>query len=134
METKVGYLTKILFKLYIHLKDKFDVTPKPSEEEKYIIEICKKLIRKESSQLFLAPISRKRYIINDEHSIFCTISMGAINMVHNYHFYNIYPEGGNAFKDLVESFDKEAESRRNTMESKINNTIKIGLKELIEKL
>jgi hypothetical protein len=134
METKVGYLTKILFRLYIHLKDKFDVTPKPSEEEKFIIEISKKLIRKESSQLFLAPISRKRYIINDDYSIFCTISMGTINMVHDHHFYNIYPEGTNILKDLVESFDKEAESRRNTMESKMNNTIKTKLKELLEKL
>lgn len=134
METKVGYLTRILFKVYVHLKDKFDVTPKPSDEEKYIIDICKKLVKKESSQLFIAPISKKRYIINGEYSIFCTIGMGTINMLHIRHFYSIYPEVSNSLKEMVELFDKEAESRRILMESKMNNIIKDSLKELSQRL
>ena len=41
----------LLHRLYLYLKNKFDPTPEPKEEEIYAIQICQKLIMIPNSKL-----------------------------------------------------------------------------------
>ena len=58
MENKVvGYIPRLLFKIYLNLKERFDPTQPVPVEEKITVEICKKLIFDSESELTFAPIS-----------------------------------------------------------------------------
>lgn len=134
MEKNFGYLTRVLFKLYIYLKDKFDVKPKPSDEEKYIFSICKKLIKSPNSSLLFAPVSRKRYIDNESESVFCIINMGTITLISKGSYYTIFPENSNTVREISELFDKETESRRESLEFSMKNNVLNNLKSLHDRL
>ena len=61
----MGYIPRLLFKIYLNLKERFDPTPPIPEEERITVEICKKLINDPDSELTYAPISAKRFIKNE---------------------------------------------------------------------
>jgi hypothetical protein len=134
MEKNFGYLTRILFRIYIYLKDKFDVKPKPSEEEKYIYGICTKLIKLPSSSLLFAPLSRKRYINNEKESVFCVINMGTITLISNGSYYTIFPENSTTVREISDLFDKETENRRELLETNMKSSVLNNLSRIHERL
>ena len=74
MENKVvGYIPRLLFKIYLTLKERFDPSFPIPEEEKITIENCKKLISDPDSKLTFAPISGKRFIKNESKNMFVVI-------------------------------------------------------------
>jgi hypothetical protein len=134
MEKKFGYLTRILFRIYIYLKDKFDVKPKPSEEEKYIYGICNKLIKSPSSSLLFAPLSKKRYINNEKESVFCVMNMGTITLISNGSYYTIFPENSATVREISDLFDKETENRRELLETNMKSSVLSNLNRIHERL
>jgi hypothetical protein len=135
METKtLGYLPKILFKVYLYLKDKFDPRPEVTFEEKSCVEICEKLILSPKSNLTFAPKSFKRFIKNDEHSMFIVIENRVINIINHVYSYSVYVENTEIYSDLLEKFDESLEIRRNNLENEIRNNIQHSLKNILEKV
>jgi hypothetical protein len=130
----VGYIPKLLFKFYLRLKEKFDPTPPPKEEELYSIDICKKLIQYSSSKLTIAPLSNKRYIKNDDNDMFIVIQDRTISLINHVYSYNVYIESDKLYVDVLNHFDNELENRRIELENEIRSNIKHSLKSILEKV
>ena len=130
----VGYIPRLLFRIYLTLKEKFDPRPIVTTEEKCSIEICKKLIYKESSKLNFAPKSLKRFIKNDESDMFIVIYNRTIHLVNHVYSYNVYIESSDLLEELLETFDSELEKRRLELEKEITNNIQHSLQSILKRL
>jgi len=130
----VGYLPNLLFKFYLRLKEKFDPTPPPKEEELYCIEICKKLIPNRDSKLTIAPLSNKRYIKNDNNEMFIVIQDRTISLINHVYSYNVFIENDKLWSDIISCFDNELEKRRVELEDEIKSNIKHSLKSILDKV
>lgn len=124
----------ILHKIYLYLKNKFDPTPPTKEEEKYALEICKKLISKPTSKLTNAPISFKRFITCEENNMFIVIKDRTITLINHVYSYNVFVESLENYIQILEIFDKEMEKRRQDLEDEIKNNIQHSLKEILKKV
>jgi hypothetical protein len=130
----VGYIPKLLFKIYLYLKDKFD-PPKPIIEEEIICyEICKKLISLKDSKLTTAPLSSKRYIKNDEHRMFIVIENRMVTLINHIYSYNVYFENDNNYYEIINLIDSEVERKRLELEEEIQSNIKHSLKNILNNL
>lgn len=135
MDTKsLGYLPKILFKIYLYLKDKFDQRPEVTIEEKSCVKICEKLISLPNSSLTFAPKSLKRFIKNDDHNMFIVIENRVINIINHVYSYSVYVENTEIYSELLEKFDESLEIRRNKLENEIRNNIQHSLKNILDKI
>lgn len=135
MEQKiVGYIPKLLYKLYLSLKDKFDPRPPITQEEQYSVDICNKLIDNEHSQLTLAPKSFKRFIRNDDLDMFIVVHNRTINLINHVYSYSVYVESETLYSGLIDKFDSELERRREELETQITNNIQHSLKNILEKI
>jgi hypothetical protein len=134
-ENKVaGYIPKLLFRVYLNLKEKFDPTPSPKEEEIFCVEICEKLIENTNSKLTIAPISNKRFIKNDEKDMFVVISDRQISIINHVYSYNVYIESDVLYNKILNNFDKVVEQKRQELEDEIKNNIKHSLKNILTKV
>jgi hypothetical protein len=130
----MGYIPKILYKFYLKLKERFDPTPTPNEEELYCVEICKKLIPNNESKLTNAPLSNKRYIKNDEKDMFVVIYGRSISLINHIYSYNVFIENDKLYDEVLEMFDNELEKRRLELENEIKSNIKHSLKSILNKV
>ena len=136
MERKqiVGYIPRLLYKIYLNLKEKFDPRPEITHEEQSSIEICEKLIPKESSKLTFAPKSLKRFIKNDEYDMFIVINSSTIFLINHVYSYSVYIENTDLYNRLIDEFDSELERRRQHLEDEIVNNIQHSLKNILNKI
>lgn len=130
----VGYISRLLYRLYLYLKDKFDPRPPITHEEQYSVDICNKLIDNSNSHLTLAPKSFKRFIKNDNLDMFIVIQNRTINLINHVYSYNVYIESEELYSSLVDKFDSELETRREELENEITNNIQHSLKNILEKI
>ena len=130
MEKKSG----LLHRFYLYLKNKFDPTTPPKEEEIFALEICQKLIMDSNSKLTNAPISFKRFIKNDDNNMFIVINNRTISLINHVYSYNVFIESPEHYTDICEIFDNEMEKRRQELEDEIKNNIKHSLKEILKKV
>lgn len=130
----VGYISKFLFRIYLTLKEKFDPRPPITKEEQCSIDICKKLIPRETSKLNYAPKSYKRFIKNDEYDMFIVIANRTIHLINHVYSYSVYIENSELYDDLLESFDSELEKRRDELEKEITNNIQHSLINILGKI
>ena len=135
MENKVvGYLPRLLFKIYLNLKERFDPTPPIPEEEKITVEICKKLIMDPESKLTFAPISGKRFIKNENKNMFVVIEHHTINLINHVYSYSVYLSSQTDYKEITQSFDGILENKRQLLEDEIRNNIQHSLQTILRKL
>lgn len=130
----VGYVPKLLFKLYLYLKNKFDPPKQIIEEEKICYEICKKLIHLQDSKLTTAPLSSKRYIKNDEYKMFIVIENRMVTLINHIYSYNVYFENDEYYREIVELIDNQVEKKRLELEEEIQSNIKHSLKNILNNL
>jgi hypothetical protein len=130
----VGYIPKLLFRVYLNLKEKFDPNPPPKEEEIFCVEICEKLIENTNSKLTIAPISNKRFIKNDEKDMFIVIHNRQISIINHVYSYNVFIESDSLYNKIVNGFDKVVEEKRQELENEIKNNIKHSLKNILTKV
>ena len=136
-ETKTrpfGYLTRILYKFYLKLKDKFDTGPKITDEEKYGVQICNKLLDLPTSKLTYAPISDKRYLINETKSMYVIISNHTINITNHIYSYSIYIQEISSYNKIIKKFDAILENDRVRIEEEIEHNIKHSLQTILNSL
>ncbi len=135
MENKVvGYIPRLLFKIYLSLKERFDPTLPIPEEEKITVEICKKLIVDPESKLTFAPISGKRFIKNENKNMFVVIESHTINLINHVYSYSVYLSSQSDYREITESFDGILESKRQSLEDEIRSNIQHSLQTILKKL
>jgi hypothetical protein len=135
MENKVvGYIPRLLFKLYLNLKDRFDPKPNVTEEEIFAADICEKLINNPSSELTFSPISHKRIIKNEAKSMYIVMESYTIHLINHVYSYSVYLQDTSKFTVLTQKFDKILEDKREVLESEIRKNIQHSLRNILEKL
>lgn len=135
MENKVvGYIPRLLFKLYLNLKDRFDPKPDVTEEEIFAADICEKLINNPSSELTFSPISSKRIIKNEEKHMYIVMESYTIHLINHVYSYSVYLQDTSKFNLLTSKFDKILEDKREVLESEIRKNIQHSLRNILEKL
>ena len=135
MENKVvGYIPRLLFKIYLNLKDRFDPKPKVTEEEIFAADICEKLINNPSSELTFSPISHKRIIKNEAKSMYIVMESYTIHLINHVYSYSVYLQDTSKFTALTQKFDKILEDKREVLESEIRKNIQHSLRNILEKL
>lgn len=98
------------------------------------LSICKNLISREDSKLLISPISKKRYIKNDQKKIFIIFELNrTLTIVNHQYSYTIdlHPK---ACERLIHIFDNEVESRRSAMELEIKSNVKHSLSNIYKTL
>ena len=130
----VGYIPKLMYKIYLYLQDKFDPKPPITEEEKFCLKIVKKLIENESSVLTLAPLSQKRFIKNDELRMFIMIENRVINIVNHIYSYTLVIEDIDAYKEIISEFDNKLDTKRISLETEFRMNIQNSLKNILESI
>ena len=135
MENKVvGYIPRLLFKIYLNLKDRFDPKPDVTEEEIFAADICEKLINNPSSELTFSPISHKRIIKNEEKNMYIVMESYTIHLINHVYSYSVYLQDTSKFTALTQKFDKILEDKRQVLESEIRKNIQNSLRNILEKL
>ena len=130
----VGYIPKLLYKIYLYLQEKFDPKPPITDEEKFCLRITKKLIENESSVLTLAPLSQKRFIKNDELRMFIMIENRVINIVNHIYSYTLVIEDIDAYKEIISEFDNKLDTIRISLETEFRMNIQNSLKNILESI
>jgi hypothetical protein len=130
----VGYIPKLLYKIYLYLQEKFDPKPPITDEEKFCLKITKKLIENESSVLTLAPLSQKRFIKNDELRMFIMIENRVINIVNHIYSYTLVIEDIDAYKEIISEFDNKLDTIRISLEKEFRMNIQNSLKNILESI
>lgn len=129
---KVNKPLGLLFRVYLHLRDKFNPKPIISEEERYAISIAKSLIVIPTTKLLFAPISNKRFIHNDEKNIYIVGENRNLTIINHTYSYSIYIESDELYESFVKEFNEEMETRRMLLENEIKNNIKYSLKSILD--
>jgi len=127
-------LSKLLFKIYLYLKERFDPTQPATVEETFCTDICLSLIEMENSRLTYAPISNKRFIKNDSKGIFVVIDHRVINLINHVYGYNIMIEDDHLFNSIIEKFDDTLENKRLELEAEMKQNIKHSLQNILDKV
>jgi hypothetical protein len=131
---KVNRPLGMLYRFYLHLKEKFDPRPEVTDEERYAIQIAKKLIKLPNTHLYIAPISNKKYIKNDEKQMFIVIEGPNLTLINHVYSYSVFIENSQLFSDLMDTFNITMENKRLELESEIKNNIQHSLKNILENM
>jgi hypothetical protein len=124
----------MLYRFYLHLKEKFDPKPEITDEQRYAIQIAKKLIKLPNTHLYIAPISNKRYIKNDEKQMFIVIEGPNLTLINHVYSYSVFIENSQLLHDLIESFNITMENKRIELEVEIKKNIQHSLKNILENM
>jgi hypothetical protein len=130
----VGMISKILFKFYIYLKEKFDPRYPTTEEEIYCSNICLTLIDSSDSYLTISPISNKRFIKNENKEIFVIINNREITLINHVYGYNLMMEDENMYQNIIQKFDLTLEQKRQKFENEMRDNVRHSLKTILEKI
>jgi hypothetical protein len=129
---KVNRPLGLLFRVYLYLRDKFNPKPIISDEERYAITIAKKLVMIPSSKLFIAPISQKYLIHNEEKKIFIVTQNRSMTIINDIYSHVAYIENDELYGSFIEEFNQEMEKRREKLESEIKTNIIYSLKNVLD--
>ena len=124
----------ILFKLFLYLKDKFDPRPPIAEEVETCTDIVQKVLDYEDTTLVYAPVSNKRFIVNDEKGMAITIENRVVHIINHIYSYSIYMENNECYSKNLKKYDDISEKKKNELEVKLTNNIKHSLKKILEGL
>jgi hypothetical protein len=101
--------------------------------EKTAFKICVKLISHEDSVFTIAPLTNKRYILNETLNLFIIIDYGRVEITNHIFHYDVKLSGRD-FDRVLYLYDIETEKRRNTTEKEIKTNIKNTLDSIYKKI
>jgi hypothetical protein len=135
MENKVvGFIPRILFRIFLYLKEKFDPSPIITDEENYASGICEKLIQNSDSELSHSPLTNKRIIKNESYNMYIVMEASTINLINHVYSYTVYLQNSAKYNELCSKFDNVLDEKRKTLESEIRANIQHSLKNILEKI
>lgn len=124
----------ILFRIFLYLKNKFDQTPDVPEEVETCVNILLKVLEYEDTELVYAPVSNKRFIINDKRGMAITIEDRVVHIINHVYSYSIYMESNDHYNRILKKFNEISEKNKIELEHKIVNNIKHSLTKILEGL
>lgn len=130
----VGFIPRILYKVFLALKDKFDPRPIVSNEEDFARQICDKMIVHSQSKLSFSPLSAKRIIKNESLSMYIVMESYTVHVINHVYSYSVYFQDTQSFNDLKELFDNTLEKTRENLELEIRSNIQHSLKKILDRL
>lgn len=101
--------------------------------EKTAFKIVVKMISHKKSDFMIAPMSNKRYIINEELGLFVLIDFGRVEITNHVFHYNVKMSGRD-FERITYLYDTETEKRRNITEAEVKSNIKNSLIKVYNKI
>ena len=101
--------------------------------EKTCFKICLKLISNPNSEFMIAPMSQKRYIVNNIFGIFIVMDYGRVEITNHVFNYNVKLSERD-WQRLIYIFDIETEKRRTQTESDVNSRITHSLDMVLERI
>lgn len=101
--------------------------------EKTAFKIVVKMISHKESDLMIAPMSNKRYIINEELGLFVLIDFGRVEITNHVFHYNVKMSSRD-FERVIYLYDTETEKRRNITEAEVKANIKNSLMKVYDKI
>lgn len=130
----VGFIPKLLFRIFLFLKDKFDPKAQITDEERFARQICDKMIIHPDSKLNFSPLTSKRIIKNETLNMYIVMENYMVHVINHVYSYSVYFQDSSAFKELIDSFDQVMEKRREVLETEIRSNIQHSLKKILDKL
>lgn len=124
----------ILFNIFLYLKNKFDPKPVVPEEVDTCTNIVLKVLDYEDTDLIFAPVSNKRFIINEQKGIAITIENRVVHIINHVYSYSIYMENNECYGKVLRKFDEISEKKKIELEDKLTNNIKHSLTKILEGL
>ena len=124
------------FKVYLEKLNRKS-TMKTHEEvelhEKTAFKICVKVISHKDSDFMIAPMSNKRYILNETLNLFIIIDYGKVEITNHVFHYDVKLTSRD-FDRVIYLYDNETERRRNKSEMEVKSIIKNSLEKVLEKI
>jgi hypothetical protein len=99
--------------------------------EKTAFKICVKLISDKDSDFMIAPMSQKRFIINEKLNLFILIDYGRVEITNHIFHYDVRLSNRD-YERITYLYDTETEKRRSNTEMTIKSNIKNTLDKLYE--
>jgi hypothetical protein len=130
----VGFIPRILYKVFLALKEKFDPRPIVSNEEDFARQICDKMIVHPQSKLSFSPLSAKRIIKNESLNMYIVLESYTVHVINHVYSYSVYFQDTQSFNDLKELFDNTLEKTRENLELEIRSNIQHSLKKILDRL
>jgi len=124
----------ILFNIFLYLKNKFDPKPIVPEEVDTCTNIVLKVLDYEDTDLVFAPVSNKRFIINEQKGMAITIENRVVHIINHVYSYSIYMENNECYSKVLKKFDEISEKKKIELEDKLTNNIKHSLTKILEGL
>jgi hypothetical protein len=104
-----------------------------TEYERLCLCICRKLINHPSSKFSIAPISEKKYIINEEMGMFVVIQEQRVELTNHVYHYVVNLDARDTSR-LNNMYDNKTEKIRLAYEDKIKSQITNSLTKVLEKV
>ena len=99
--------------------------------EKTAFKICVKLISNKDSDFMIAPMSQKRFIINEKLNLFILIDYGRVEITNHIFHYDVRLSNRD-YERITYLYDTETEKRRSNTEITIKSNIKNTLDKVYE--
>ena len=99
--------------------------------EKTAFKICVKLISDKNSDFMIAPMSQKRFIINEKLNLFILIDYGRVEITNHVFHYDVRLSKRD-YERITYLYDTETEKRRMNTEVTIKSNIKNTLEKVYE--
>ncbi len=99
--------------------------------EKTAFKICVKLISDKDSEFMIAPMSQKRFIINEKLNLFIIIDFGRVEITNHVFHYDVRLSNRD-YERITYLYDTETENRRVKTEVTIKSNIKNTLEKVYE--
>jgi gas vesicle protein len=131
---KVNKPLSTLFRLYLSLKKKFTDDIPLTEQQKYAVDICRKLISMEDTVLLFAPISGTKLIKNEEKQISAVLQERSITVVNKIYTYTTYIENDEQYYSLSSYFNLKMEKNTKKIEDEIGRTVTDSLKRIMNQV
>lgn len=133
-------MKKFLIRIYKRFKVRLNKigrssTMKSYEEvephERTAFKICLKLISDKDSEFMIAPMSQKRFIINENLNLFILIDYGRVEITNHIFHYDVRLSNRD-YERITYLYDVETEKRRSNTEMIIKSNIKNTLEKVYE--
>ena len=124
----------ILFKVFIYLRNKFDPQPPVPEEVETCTNIILRVLEYSDTELTLAPISKKRFIVNKKRKMSITIVDRSICIINHVYSYTVYIESDEHYSKILKKFNERSEAKTIELDTQISSNIKHSLLDILNKL
>ena len=101
--------------------------------EKTAFKICVKVISHPSSDFMIAPLSDKRYVINEDLNLFIIINWNKVEITNHVFHYDVVLSKRD-HERVIYLYDTETEKRRTNTESNVKANIKNSLDKLYQSI